>query len=709
MPFVSSTNPSLDIKPNEVMSFYGSNNITLTGNPDFETTNTPFTQIQLEASPLNRVLKQSAHGSAWAMGSGKEIKYGYQTNSQNQDYVRVFEANTAWNSSLGKFDVSLIQNQGFYTTGELYKSISFDENTASNPTEGLGATVEFTDKLGRLVLKRLYNTINEQVVRVDTYNVYDQYGNLTYVISPNVVTINANNTPRTLTSDDLNKLSYQYVYDSRNRLVEKKEPQKLWEYFVYDRLDRLVASGPVNSPFLNQNNGSQPARGWMMLKYDAFNRNILTAFVLNNNINSAERSTIQNQYNNLTVFNEQKIATNTLKNGINFRYTDLATPALLANYHVLTLNYFDNYDTNLTFNSTIDFNAIIFGEGVYYNNSNLKPKGLPTISWVRILENNTNYKFEATYSLYDKRARPIRVFSINHLGGYTQTDTQFSFDGQIVQTEQTHKRLNTTQPIVTKDFFEYSSQSRLVKHMHQINNEPIETLSENIYDELGTLLTHNVGGQNHLTPLPYQKVNLKYNVRGWLTEVNQVNDLTETQAFQNDLFAYKIQYQTLDNNYLGNALFNGNISQLIWKSQTDNIEKGYFYDFDNLNRLTNANYKEPQNPAKDNQFNEHLTYDKNGNILTLNRTGSVNNFTSQIDQLTYDYDGNQLINVNEGNLGNDMFGFKDGNKKPETNLDDYQYDEFGSMIVDRNKGITSIRYNHLNLPIRIVFYDDLNK
>ena len=44
-------------------------------------------------------------------------------------------------------------------------------------------------------------------------------------------------------------------------------------------------------------------------------------------------------------------------------------------------------------------------------------------------------------------------------------------------------------------------------------------------------------------------------------------------------------------------------------------------------------------------------------------------------------------------------GFIDG-----TNTgNDYEYDEFGNMLLDRNKGITSIEYNHLNLPRRINF------
>jgi len=49
----------------------------------------------------------------------------------------------------------------------------------------------------------------------DTYYVYDQFGNLTYVIPPLV------NTALPITQTILDNLCYQYKYDYRNRLVEK--------------------------------------------------------------------------------------------------------------------------------------------------------------------------------------------------------------------------------------------------------------------------------------------------------------------------------------------------------------------------------------------------------------------------------------------------------------------------------------------------------
>src|SRR5690606_29569245 len=49
-------------------------------------------------------------------------------------------------------------------------------------------------------------------------------------------------------------------------------------------------------------------------------------------------------------------------------------------------------------------------------------------------------------------------------------------------------------------------------------------------------------------------------------------------------------------------------------------------------------------------------------------------------------------------------GFKDGNKVG----DDYAYDTFGNITQDKNKGITTISYNHLNLPYQVTFGNGSN-
>jgi YD repeat-containing protein len=149
-------------------------------------------------------------------------------------------------------------------------------------------------------------------------------------------------------------------------------------------------------------------------------------------------------------------------------------------------------------------------------------------------------------------------------------------------------------------------------------------------------------------------------------------------------------------------LYNGNISQTSWNTlNTDSSTKTYTYTYDALNRITSAT---------DNTGHYNLTsvsYDKNGNILSLNRKGHLNSTATSfgvMDNLVYTYDsGNKLKKVLDN--GNDNYGFKDG-----ANLTtEYTYDQNGNMKTDANKGITSILYNHLNLPTEIKFNNSNTK
>ena len=67
-----------------------------------------------------------------------------------------------------------------------------------------------------------------------------------------------------------------------------------------------------------------------------------------------------------------------------------------------------------------------------------------------------------------------------------------------------------------------------------------------------------------------------------------------------------------------------------------------------------------------------------------------------MDDLVYTYDtGNKLLSVTDSGTTNT--GFKDNN----TTGDDYSYDLNGNMTEDKNKRITNIDYNYLNLPTKI--------
>jgi hypothetical protein len=213
LPFVANGPTSLNIKNNEVATFYGSNNISLTGNSNFEVTQFPYSQKEFEASPLSRVFKQSAPGDPWQMGSGHEIKIDFQTNTTNE--VKKYRAIATWNATNGLYEISFV-DEGFFTEIELYKTITKDENWISGNNN---TTQEFKNKEGQVVLKRTFSDIFdngnliESAAKHDTYYVYDQFGNLTYVIPPAVdATIS-------IIQQVLDNMCYQYKYDYRHRLV----------------------------------------------------------------------------------------------------------------------------------------------------------------------------------------------------------------------------------------------------------------------------------------------------------------------------------------------------------------------------------------------------------------------------------------------------------------------------------------------------------
>ena len=106
------------------------------------------------------------------------------------------------------------------------------------------------------------------------------------------------------------------------------------------------------------------------------------------------------------------------------------------------------------------------------------------------------------------------------------------------------------------------------------------------------------------------------------------------------------------------------------------------------------------------RFTEKVTgYDKNGNILALQRYGQTGTSSyGLIDNLTFTLDGNQLNRVDDASTAtayNNGFEFKDAVK--QTN--EYAYDANGNLTKDLNKNISEIQYNCLNLPRKVTFTD----
>ncbi|SDJ39643.1 DUF6443 domain-containing protein [Chryseobacterium jejuense] len=606
----------------------------------------PFAHKTLENSPLNRVLNQNSPGNDW---KNKPVVFGYEANVQGE--VKKYTTVTTWPDGATSSELSI---SGTYGEAQLYKNTVTDEDH--------NKTIEFKNGKGQTLLVRKVISSSENA---DTYYVYNEYDQLAFVIPPLASVASA--VSATIKED----LCYQYRYDGRSRLVEKKLPGKGWEKMVYDKSDRLILSQDANLKDQNK---------WIINKYDKFGRIVYTGL-----LTGGERAGRQNEIKDL-VITEERNTTGFSRNGITAYYTD--------NYFIgeiptiLSVNYYDTYPQEAPVVTTV-LNQEALPQT---QNSEVSTKSLPTASYTKNIENDSWTK---VYTYYDKRGRVIATHSLNHLGGYTKTESSLKFSGVPEYTLIEHKRTANDPKVNIKETFEYDHQERLVRHWNQVNGGTQELLAENLYNDLGQLRVKNVG---NTAGSPLQSVKYAYNIRGWVTKLNDPTNL------QNKLFAYELRYSNPNNQYSGSAKYNGNISQMSWTTQNDAVLRNYSYEYDALNRLKEGRFWDAMNLERG-EYHEQLTYDLNGNIKTLLRRGKqLPGYTAPevMDHLEYHYENgeqsNKLSYLKEIGTGNALSGYPLAAGSTGSTI---TYDVNGNMTTQVDKGISSIQYNYLNLPGKI--------
>jgi Leucine-rich repeat (LRR) protein len=262
--------------------------------------------------------------------------------------------------------------------------------------------------------------------------------------------------------------------------------------------------------------------------------------------------------------------------------------------------------------------------------------------------------------------------------------------------------------------FDYDHAGRLMKVWHQVNATPKVLLVENEYNELGQLITKKLHSENEGTSFK-QHVDMRYNIRGWLTRINNADLAPDESSDPRDHFGMNLSYNETVSTLNNTPQFNGNISAMRWSNSQgfdDVKENAYAYTYDAMNRIAGANFRQKQisgwglpqhKDADDNTVaSEAFTeagykYDLNGNLQELARKGKDG---ISMDVLSYDYGtgavkSNKLLGVSDA--GDIRQGFTDGN----VGSDDYTYDNNGSMVADKNKDIATITYNHMNLPLQV--------
>ncbi|MFY0592017.1 DUF6443 domain-containing protein [Roseivirga sp.] len=692
---------------------------------------------EFENSPLNRVTKQFAAGNSWAAGNSEGIRYEWRTNITT-DGVRIWTV-------IGSNNPSTLAE---YNAGSLMVNITIDEEN--------NHVKEFTDKLGRVILKQVQkgtSTNNGHSDWLNTYYIYDNRGNLRYVLPPRAVELISGSWSWNAT--DMNELIFKYTYDGRNRMISKEVPGGGLVEMVYDNLDRLVASRDAEME-ANDN--------WSFTKYDPLGRPVITGLYANSSSRTSIQSTVDNWNNDPFVRKEAPVTTGAVE-GINITvsshvsgttlykvktggvinflpgfdsgteefetefaqslsheythyqgYYDATFPVMDSNVEVLSVSYFDDYDfTSQTYDDSkeIEFYTTSAQQTLYNfvdPEDNVDVTGMATGSKVKVL--GTTDQWLTTVMFYDDRGRVIQSQSDNHVNGLDISTTQYDFSGKVLNTYTVHNNPNASansQTSIAKRFtYDASGTGRLLSIQEKLNGGSYKTIVTNTYNDLGQLESKTLGNPSS----PLETLNYAYNVRGWLEGINEdyVTNGTGGHYFGMDL-SYDFGF---DVNQL-----NGNIAGVKWRSASSGDQRAYGFDYDASNRLTKADYSQGISWINtESDFSTNYSYDANGNITSLLRKGVVAGTIKIIDQLTYEYlngnKSNQLAFVSDaagalgeqGDLG--QGDFVDGN----TSGNDYTYDANGNMTQDKNKDILGngdITYNHLNLPERIEFSNNSGK
>ncbi len=454
-----------------------------------------------------------------------------------------------------------------YGTNELYKSITKDENWQPADDKA-GTTEEFKDKEGKVVLKRIWETNTKSL---STYYVYDDLDNLRYVLPPAVNENGKLTTPLTTVTDnntDFNNHIYAYRYDERKRLIEKKIPNKGWQYMVYNKLDQVVLTQDANQRL-------KSPQQWLYTKYDALGRVLITgmyADVLHTNQGTNNyRQQFQNLANNYTALWENRYDNTTTG------YTDSCLPQGSTNY--LTINYYDNYT----------FPGNIFGvPTIAFQSDNTF--GLLTGTKTTILGSTSML---LAVNFYDDKGRVIQHKSQNRIAGLDQVDNTYIFTDELLTSTRTHIAPSTPNPGFTvttiTNSYTYDHMGRKSQTKQSINGAAETILSAMAYNEVGQPITKTL--HNGL-----QSTTFSYNERGWLK--------TSTSP----QFSLQLNY-----NDSSIPQYNGNIANQVFSNGASAQTLNYSYD--KLNRLTKGEVAATL-------LSEVLTYDVMGNIQSLNRDGT---------------------------------------------------------------------------------------
>ena len=581
-----------------------------------------YVHTEYEPSALNRVLRTHKPGAEY-QSDIRSMQTSYMGNA----------ASTVLRLRVDPDDRSLTAD-GYYAANELSGTRSTNEDGA--------VVITYTDKDDRMVYENRQLRNGSATENIITYYVYDDCGRLTWVVTPkgsDLLSAGSNFSPE---SDFAKQNCYVYFYDEWGRVYEKRFPGREPMCIVYNRGDR---------PMMIQDGLMREKNRWLTFHYDGMGRVTAQKLVTDSAQTPQTREALQMSFD-----------TNS--------YPQLySSPAS----QILTQHVYDRYPTTmpaaLAFEEIPDMTCDLTG---------IEPEtlldtsttGLPTYKKLTaITDSSIGGEYHRAY-YYDYKGREIQRVECDSEGNILRTTSRYDLIGNLLAQRESYTHGGTTD--VLDRTFEYDSRNRMTKETAQFNNGE-QAVVAYTYDELGQLSGKTYGTGAHAI-----HETMDYNMQGWLTEKSS------------ELFEMKLRYYDPEPYYGGDAYYTGNISEWWWQHKNvngnyDADNNTYIFHYDDLSRLNDSRLTYNESEDITDEFVENgITYDKNSNIITLNRSSLS---SDDMKSYRFSYSGSQRI-------------------KDETSNSDYEYDANGNIHKDALTGFY-IYYNLLNLPTVIYTEGDM--
>ena len=396
-----------------------------------------------EASHRSLLLKEFGVGDEW---TGKAVSKKYSCNLESIPAQRC-------KRYLVSTGGELVESDSPYADGSLRGIRSEDEDGNMH--------WEFYNSENQLVLSRIL----DGDTFFDTYFVYDEYGNLVFVLPPGYQD-----------HPDLDLYAYIYRYDYLDRLVYKKLPGCAPSYLVYDAAHRLVFS---------QDGCQRNDSLWSFFVYDVYGRVVV-------------EGECSNSDKHVRTAGETVVLGTLMEGDTGLAYSGYQSSFDLVDPCVYVVNYYDTYD----FRTRNGFSAYNFPEGTVSATGNLTGSILCT-------HGSSGFIYSADY--YDINKRIVKSLSSRVNGGMDTYATEYSFQGSPLSVLHTHTD-SSGYSLTERYTYTYDHSSRLTRVSHQYDNNPSVLLVEHTYDELGRLQTDKLDNGIYAT-------DYAYNIRNWLTGI----------------------------------------------------------------------------------------------------------------------------------------------------------------------------------------------